>query len=307
MNITFPFSGEIFSLCSAIFWALAVIFLKQAGEKIHPIALNLFKNALGVFLISLTLVIIGDPIIFPYKEVFSNEDYFRMFISGVIGMGIADIIFLHSLNIIGAGISALVDTVYSPFVIFFAYILLGEHLAPLQFLGAGCIIGAIIFASLKLQNIQITRKRLKYGIFLGIFAISMMAFGIVLVKPVLTKFQGDVSKLLWIAGFRLVPGSLVPLIIFLFLNNKYNLLKAFKDRKIWFPLIGGSVFATYLGISFWIIGMSLTNASTASILNQTATIFILIFARIFLKEPLTQRRVIAILIAMTGAYLVFIG
>jgi drug/metabolite transporter (DMT)-like permease len=180
-------------------------------------------------------------------------------------------------------------------------------LAPLQFLGAGCIIGAIIFASLKLQNIQITRKRLKYGILLGIFAISMMAFGIVLVKPVLTKFQGDVSKLLWIAGFRLVPGSLVPLIIFLFLNNKYNLLKAFKDRKIWFPLIGGSVFATYLGISFWIIGMSLTNASTASILNQTATIFILIFARIFLKEPLTQRRVIAILIAMAGAYLVFIG
>jgi drug/metabolite transporter (DMT)-like permease len=71
--------------------------------------------------------------------------------------------------------------------------------------------------------------------------------------------------------------------------------------------MGGSVFATYLGISFWIIGMSLTNASTASILNQTATIFILIFARIFLKEPLTQRRVIAILIAMMGAYLVFIG
>ena len=307
MNVTFPFAGEIFSLFSAIFWALAVIFLKQAGEKIHPIALNLFKNALGVLLISLTLVIIGNPFFSPYEEVFSNEDYFRMIISGVIGMGIADIIFLHSLNIIGAGISALVDTVYSPFVIFFAYILLGEHLAPLQFLGAGCIIGAIIFASLKLQNIQITRMRLKYGILLGIFAISMMAFGIVLVKPVLTKFQGDVSMLLWIAGFRLVPGSLVPLIIFLFLNNKYNLLKAFKDRKIWFPLIGGSVFATYLGISFWIIGMSLTNASTASILNQTATIFILIFARIFLKEPLTQRRVIAILIAMMGAYLVFIG
>ena len=92
-----------------------------------------------------------------------------------------------------------------------------------------------------------------------------------------------------------------------FLNNKYNLLNAFKDRKIWPPLIGGSVFATYLGISFWIIGMSLTSVSTASILNQTATIFILIFARLFLKEPLTERRVIAIIIAMMGAFLVIIG
>ena len=302
---TIPYLGEICSLFSAIFWALAIIIFKKIGNRVSPMVINPIKSTIGFILFILTCIILGIPLT-PNSQ-FSNIDLLILAISGIIGIGIADIIFLHSLNILGAGISAIVDTVYSPFVILFAYILLGEHLSPLQFLGAGCIIGAIIFASLKLQNIQITRKRLKYGILLGIFAISMMAFGIVLVKPVLTKFQGDVSKLLWIAGFRLVPGSLVPLIIFLFLNNKYNLLKAFKDRKIWFPLIGGSVFATYLGISFWIIGMSLTNASTASILNQTATIFILIFARIFLKEPLTQRRVIAILIAMMGAYLVFIG
>ena len=307
MNITFPLAGEIFSLCSAVFWALAVIFFKQAGEKIHPIALNLFKNGLGVILFTITLLFLGESIIAPEEVVLTNEDYFRLIVSGIIGMGIADIIFLHSLNIIGAGISALVDTVYSPFVIFFAYIFLGEHLSPLQFLGAGCIIGAIIFASLKLQNIPTTRKRLEYGIILCILAIAMMAFGIVLVKPVLSKFQGDIPKLMWIAGFRLVPGSIVPLIIFLLLNKKQKLLKPLKDRKIWFPLIGGSVFATYLGIFFWIIGMSLTTASTASILNQTATIFILIFARIFLKEPLTKRRVLAILIAVAGAYLVFIG
>ena len=66
-------------------------------------------------------------------------------------------------------------------------------------------------------------------------------------------------------------------------------------------------FSTYLGISSWIIGMSLTKVSTASILNQTATIFILIFARIFLKEPLTKRRIAAISFALLGVYLVFIG
>ena len=53
--------------------------------------------------------------------------------------------------------------------------------------------------------------------------------------------------------------------------------------------------------------MSLTKASTASILNQMATIFILIFARFFLNEPITKRRVVAILIAMEGVCLVIIG
>ena len=66
-------------------------------------------------------------------------------------------------------------------------------------------------------------------------------------------------------------------------------------------------FSIYLEILSWIIRMSLTKASTASLLNQTTTIFILIFARLFLDGPIKKRKVFAILIAMAGAYLVFIG
>tara|TARA_Y100000031_G_scaffold61673_1_gene69557 strand:- start:19 stop:942 length:924 start_codon:yes stop_codon:yes gene_type:complete len=307
LNLSFfPYAGEILSLSSAIFWALAVVMMKKVGEKVHPVALNLFKNTLGAILIGITLIIIGEPLINP-GFVITREDYIRLIASAIIGMGLADIIFLHSLNIIGAGISALVDTVYSPFVILFAYLLLGEQLSAIQFLGGGLIIGAILFASAKLQHIPVDRGRMKYGIILSIIAIAMMAFAIVLMKPVLNKFQGDVGKQLWFAGFRLIPGFIVPLLIFTYKSRSRDLISPFKDKKIWPYLLITAFFSTYLGMSSWIIGMSLTKASTASILNQTATIFILIFAYIFLDEPFTKRRVIAILIAMAGAYLVFIG
>jgi drug/metabolite transporter (DMT)-like permease len=305
LNISFPHAGEILSLSSAVFWALAVVMMKRVGEKIHPVALNLFKNATGAILIGITLFIIGEPLI--NTEFVTREDYIRLIASAIIGMGLADIIFLHSLNIIGAGISALVGTVYSPFVILFAYLLLGEQLSAIQFLGGGLIIGAILFASAKLQHIPVDRSRLKYGIMLGIIAIAMMAFAIVLIKPVLNKFQGDVGKQLWFAGFRLIPGFITPLLIFTYKSRSTDFISPFKDKKIWPYLLIAAFFSTYLGMSSWIIGMSLTKASTASILNQTATIFILIFARFFLNEPITKRRVIAILIAMAGAYLVFIG
>ena len=305
MNITFAYAGEIFSLCSAVFWALAVVMMKKIGKKIHPVSMNLFKNMMGAILISFTLYIMGEPLL--NSEFVDKEDHLRLIISGIIGIGLADIIFLHSLNIIGAGISALVDTVYSPFVILFAYILLDEQLSIVQFLGGGIIIASILFSSVKLQHIPVDRSRLKYGIMLGIIAIAMMAFSIVLIKPVLNKFQGDVGKQLWFAGFRLLPGFIIPLIIFVFKSLNTDLISPFKDKKVWPYLLIAAFFSTYLGISSWIIGMSLTNASTASILNQTATIFILIFARIFLNEPFTKRRVIAILIAMVGAYLVFLG
>ena len=111
------------SLSSAVFWALGVVMMKRVGEKIHPVAMNLFKNVTGAILIGITLFIIGEPLI--NTEFVTREDYIRLIASAIIGMGLADIIFLHSLNIFGAGISALVDTVYSPFVILFAYLLLG--------------------------------------------------------------------------------------------------------------------------------------------------------------------------------------
>ena len=293
------------SLSSAIFWALAVVMMKKVGEKVHPVALNLFKNTLGAILIGITLIIIGEPLINP--GFVTREDYIRLIASAIIGMGLADIIFLHSLNIIGAGISALVDTVYSPFVILFAYFLLDEQLSIIQFVGGGLIITAILFASINLNHIPVDRSRLKYGIMLSIIAIAMMAFAIVLIKPVLNKFQGDMGKQLWFAGFRLIPGFIIPLIIFTYKSRNTDLISPFKDKKIWPYLMIATFFSTYLGMSAWIIGMSLTKTSIASILNQTATIFILIFARVFLNEPITKRRVFAILIAMEGAYLVFIG
>ena len=142
---------------------------------------------------------------------------------------------------------------------------------------------------------------------LSIIAIAMMAFAIVLIKPVLDKFEGDIGKQLWFVGFRLIPGFIIPFLIFSYKSRSTDLISPFKDKKILSYLLIASFFSTYLGMSSWIIGMSLTKASTAGILNQTATIFILIFARIFLNEPITKRRMFAILIAMVGAYLIFIG
>ena len=300
-----PYMGEICSLLSAIFWALAIIIFKKIGDRVSPMVINPIKSIIGLLLFVLTCLIMGIPLS-PNVQ-FSNTDLLILSISGIIGIGIADIIFLHSLNILGAGISAIVDTVYSPFVILFAFILLGESLTSIQLIGGALIIGSVLYASTKIQNIPVDRKRFKQGILYGIGSIAMMAFGIVMIKPILNTVSDNVGLQLWIAGYRLVSGVLVSGSIMLIANRKQNILGALRDRTLWLPLIVSSVLAAYLGIAMWVMGMSMTTASISSILNQTATIFILIFAWIFLGEPLTKRRILSIVVAMCGAYLVFIG
>ena len=57
----------------------------------------------------------------------------------------------------------------------------------------------------------------------------------------------------------------------------------------------------------WLAGMKYTLASTSAALNQTSNIFIFIFAAIFLKEKINLQRVIAILLGVSGVFLVSFG
>jgi drug/metabolite transporter (DMT)-like permease len=302
---TIPYLGEICSLLSAVFWALAIIIFKKIGDRVSPMVINPVKSTIGLFLFILTYIILDIPLT-PNAQ-FSNTDLITLAISGIIGIGIADIIFLHSLNILGAGISAIVDTVYSPFIILFAFIILGESLTAIQLLGGVLIIASVLYTSIKIQNIPVNRKRFKQGVLYGVGSIAMMALGIVMIKPILNTVSNQPRLQMWIAGYRLISGVLVSGSIMLYANQKENILGALRDRTLWLPLMVSSVLATYLGIGMWVMGMSMTTVSISGILNQTATIFIMIFAWIFLGEPLTKRRILSIIVAMFGAYLVFIG
>ncbi|MAJ44031.1 MAG: hypothetical protein CMF96_04685 [Candidatus Marinimicrobia bacterium] len=297
--------GEIFSLLSAFFWACAIIIFKKLGDNISPILLNAFKNTVGSILIITTLFFLGiNPFSVPHA--FNTADLNILIVSGIIGLGIADILFLKSLNIVGAGISALVDIMYSPFVVLFAFILLGEKLLIIQLAGGILIVSSIIFASYKLKNISIDRTELIKGIFIGIFALSLMAFCIVMIKPILNKTE-NLAYHLWVAGFRLIPGAIIPIILSIIYIPKNKIINIITNSSYIKPMLLSSFFATYLGISFWIIGMANTKASIAAILNQTASFFILILARIFLNEFITPRKSIAIIIASFGALLILIG
>jgi drug/metabolite transporter (DMT)-like permease len=53
----------------------------------------------------------------------------------------------------------------------------------------------------------------------------------------------------------------------------------------------------------WLAGFKYTLVSVAAILNQLSTIFTFILAAVFLKEPVTLPRLIAIVMAVCGALL----
>ena len=100
--------GDLYAVITAICWSSAVILFDVSTKKFEAIQLNALKNFIGIVGFIATIIIFSIP-----NPQFSNQDIFILFISGILGILIADALFLDSLRRLGSGLSAVVSTIYS--------------------------------------------------------------------------------------------------------------------------------------------------------------------------------------------------
>lgn len=298
MNTFHPYFGHALALGTAIVWAFAVILFKKSGETVHPIALNLFKNSLAVVLLVPTLWLFGVSLFRPAPA----SDYLLLIASGVLGIGIADTLFFMCLNRLGAGLTAIVDCLYSPFIISLSVIWLGERMTTWQLLGAMIIISAVFLATFEKPHGSLSRRDMILGFTFGALALALMAVGIVMIKPLL-----EISPLLWVTEVRLAAAVLVLGIVLLFHPARRAITVSLFSARSWGYTLSGSFVGAYLSMILWLGGMKYAPASVAAALNQMSNIFIFIFAALLLKEPVNLQRIIAIALAVAGATMVTLG
>ena len=294
--------GEMLSLGSAITWGISVSLFKIIGNTVSPYILNPLKNTIGTILFIFTCLLFTDNWVI-YE--LSIIDSMLLALSGVIGITIADVLFLRSLNILGTSRSSILNTIYSPVVIILAYFILGETLTLIHIFGGALILGSIFYLSLDPNKSN--AQNINQGLFLGIIAYTLMAVGIIIVKPILTKFSYSIDAQLWIILYRLIPGTLLSYVTLSAMLTKEKVAQQLSNRKIWPIIMLGSFLGTYFGFAMWIVGMAKTTASIASILNQTSTIFIAFFGWLILKEKFSIKMMISFLVAIIGAFIIIIN
>lgn len=287
--------GEVYALLAAIIWANAVILLKKSGESVSPLALNLFRVAVTVPLLILTLLVLRQPLLYDAPI----TDYLILFASGIIAIAVSDTLFHKSLNMIGAGISAIVGCFYSPSVVVVAFLLLNEQLTVIQFGGMGLIIAGVVVAARHRPPEGATSRQIATGVILGVLALFAVALGIVIAKPVLNR-----SPVVWATTMRQVGALAVLFPVAVMFPRRREIFQAFHPSPSWKFTIPATLLGSYIALIAWIAGMKYTLVGIAAILNQTSTIFILLFASVFLKEPVTRRKIAAAGMAIAGIILV---
>lgn len=294
-------------LIAAILWSVTVILLKSSSNQLSPFLINPIKNSIGLLLFLLLFLYTGIPL---WYDNLSLLGYYKILLSGLLGMALGDTIFIYALSKIGANRVAIVDS-FSPFIIYFYSILLlyNQELVFIQFVGLMITTIAIVILTYENDYEDIDYQTKRSGILWVFFAMSCTGYGIVLLKTVLNeiKIEEVEQKLkfnLWVTAFRLLPGVIFSWFMFLFKKNKKSLLKPLTNRTVLSKLLLASVIGPFFALGFWILGYAfIDKPSIASIISQTSVIFIVILSWIFLKEKLTPLRLVSISFAFIGVLL----
>ncbi|MBY6205239.1 DMT family transporter [Halomonas denitrificans] len=283
--------GEFFSVACAAVWAMAVVLFRRSGETLPAFELNLFKNLLGVALLIPT-VLLTEGLTLP---TYSAAEWGLVAVSGVIGIAIADTWYLRALNLMGAARTGVTASLYSPFVILLSILFLGETLAPWQMAGFVLVLAGILLVTWRTNRMDVSLRALRLGVAFGAGSVLLMATGVVMVKPVL---EGD--DFFWTVLLRLAAGTVAMLALVAATGSAGRVMARYREPQPWRTIVVASFLGTYLSMILWLAGYRLTDASVASVLNETAAAFIVLFSWWVLKEELSPRRIFGVLLTFAG-------
>jgi len=212
----------------------------------------------------------------------------------VLGIGIADTLYFRALNELGAGRMGVLGNFYSPFVIVLSFLFLDERLKPLQFVGFALVSLGVWVAAWPRRGAAPRPAHVVRGFGFALLAIVLMAVAIVLVKRVL-----EAQPLLWVTGWRMA-GALLGMAVIALLRGEARYLAPPTAGMPWARLVLAAFLGQFLAMVLWLAGYKYTQASVAAILNETASVFILVLAAVWLKEPLTRRAAIGVGLTLGG-------
>ena len=290
--------GEVFALVCALLWASAVVLYKYVGDSMSANTLNLVKNILGLALLLPTAFFIEGS----QMPNLNISQWFVLAASGYFGIAVADTWYLMALRNLGAGRTAIVASLYSPFVVILSIVFLGEHLVLWQWLGFVVVLSGILVVVYQRRYQNVDQEALLKGVLLAAASVFLTAAGVVAMKPILEN-----DGFFWMVSLRMLAG-VVGMFVFLFF--KQTIMSTWRvvrhEKHPWLAIVVASISGSYLALLFWLAGFKYAEASVASVLNETANVFIVLMAWLFLGEELTKRKLIGAMLTF-GGVVMFLG
>lgn len=326
--------GELIAISVAVSWTFTALFFEFAGKRIGSLVVNLLRLFFGFFLLG-TMLYFTTGSYMPQNA--DTSTWIWMSLSGLVGFVFGDFCLFYSYTIITARFGQLLMTLAPPFAAFFGWMMLGEKLSPMGFVGMTVTLLGIAISVLKRSGTKIEESTIVggvmnggksivgklmpnvelnlplKGILLGIGAALGQGFGIVLSKIGMNHYSiaakgTEVASYIPFAAtqMRIISGAIGFAVIILITRRTGTVWAGLKDKKAMGATFMGAIFGPFVGVSLSLMAVQYTNTAIASTIMATTPIIILIPYILFYKKKITLVELAGAVLSVGGVALFFL-
>lgn len=293
--------GEFAALLTAVFWAVSALAFETATLRLGSVAVNILRLVIGFFFLS-TLTYIRRGMFFPADA--EAENWFWLTLSGLVGFVFGDLFLFKSYAIIGSRFAMLIMTLVPPVTALFGWIIIGEHLTLLNFIGMALTFTGIGMAIITRDGTQKEKLMLKLaplGLLYAFGGAVGQALGLILSKHGMKDYDPFAST-----QIRIIAGIAGFALLVTIMQRWKSVGTALRNKTGMKSLTLGAIFGPFLGVSFSLISVKFTKAGIASTIMSLTPVFILIPAMLLYKQKVTLPEIAGAVISVCGVALFFI-
>ncbi len=293
--------GEISGVLTAMCWTASALSFSLATRRAGSLAVNITRLvfAMGMFMVwSKVMRGLWTP------SDASPEAWKWLSISGLIGFVAGDYCLFKSYSFQSAKLSMLIMSLAPPVATLAGSIILHERLTWLNALGMVLVLSGIAIVILKQPESETNKSRLNYpvkGLLLALGGAIGQGVGAVFSKLGMGNYDPFASS-----QIRAITGILGFIVIISFAREWRSINFSLRNNKALVPLVIGSFFGPFLGVSLSLLAFQHTSVGIASTLIATVPVFILIPSVLIFHEKLNWKEVVGAFLAVGGMAIFFI-
>lgn len=294
--------GEITGILTAICWTISALTFSLATRRAGSLAVNLFRLIFAMIMyMAWSRVMRG--LWLPTDA--TSEAWKWLSVSGFIGFVLGDYFLFTSYAYQSAKVSMLIMSLAPPIATLFGVFILHENFTWLNLLGMVLVLSGIAIVILKREEVDDkVRHGLNYpvkGLLLALGGAAGQGIGAVFSKLGMGNYDPFASS-----QIRTVTGIAGFLVIITLAGKWKRVRSSLIKTNALKPLLVGSFFGPFLGVSLSLLAFQHTKVGIASTLIATVPVFILIPSVIFLGEKLNWKEVAGAFLAVGGMVVFFL-
>ncbi len=294
--------GELAALGAALSWTVSALLYRRALERVRPFSANVIRLSCTSAVLLVFLLVVGKLWVLTDLPV---QIAVLAAVSGVIGLGVGDTLYLVSLRLVGVARAVPLTCTYPLFNLMWAVFLVGEPLTLSSTFGAVVIVGGIWLLSYEKEpGAQgVRRSILLRGVVAALVTAVMWSVSITMMNLAIQETP-DLDHALVINTLRAAGVGGLLLVLSPVLGKRSEFLKV--DRKTVFTLVVAGIVALGLGWFFLTYSFVLTLETRAVPISSTTPLFSTLAGIVLLHEKITAKTALGSVVVVLGVFLIFL-